>query len=214
MVYILEDDTSILDLVLYALKSQNIEAQGFSCVEDFQDALKNTIPKIVILDIILPNTNGFEVLRLLKQDLKTKNISVLLFTALNSEVDKVKGLDLGADDYITKPFGVMELLARVRVMLRRSEQNKQEIMLDGLKFSHIRHEIYLDGQEIKLTLKEFELIGFLLENPNRAFSREDLMEILWGHSDTLSRALDIHINTLRQKLDLGKKNRDNPWCWI
>ena len=200
MVYILEDDTSILELVLYALKSQNIKAQGFSNVEDFNNAIKKLMPKIVILDIMLPNADGFEILHSLKLDSKTKNISVLLLTALNSEVEKVKGLDLGADDYITKPFGVMELLARVRVMLRRKEQNKQEITLDGLEFSHSKHEARLNGEELKLTLKEFELLGFLLENPNRAFSRDEMMEILWEHSNALSRTLDIHINTLRQKL--------------
>ena len=210
MVYVLEDEDSILELVLYALSSQNIEAQGFSNAEDFTNALQKSLPKLVILDVMLPNTNGFEVLKSLKANPKTKNIPALMLTALSSEMEKVKGLDLGADDYITKPFGVMELLARVRAILRRGEKRgekkKEEMSLDGLELSSLKHEVRINGKELKLTFKEFELLRFLLQNPNRAFEREELMEILWGYSEASSRTLDIHIKTLRQKLgDWGKK---------
>ncbi|MCI7484587.1 MAG: response regulator transcription factor [Helicobacter sp.] len=205
MVYVLEDEKSILELVVYALNSQNILACGFDEVKAFQDALKNEIPKIAILDVMLPNTSGFEVLKSLKSNPKTKNICVLMLTALSDEYEKVKGLDLGADDYITKPFGIMELLARVRVILRRLDTDTPDFTLNGLEFSNTKHEVRINGEKIKLTLKEFELLGFLLKNPNRAFMREEIMHILWGNYESYSRTLDIHIKTLRQKLgDYGQ----------
>ncbi|MCI6217406.1 MAG: response regulator transcription factor [Helicobacter sp.] len=205
MVYVLEDEKSILELVVYALNSQNILACGFDEVKAFQDALKNEIPKIAILDVMLPNTSGFEVLKSLKSNPKTKNICVLMLTALSDEYEKVKGLDLGADDYITKPFGIMELIARVRVILRRLDTDTPDFTLNGLEFSNTKHEVRINGEKIKLTLKEFELLGFLLKNPNRAFMREEIMHILWGNYESYSRTLDIHIKTLRQKLgDYGQ----------
>lgn len=205
MVYVLEDEKSILELVVYALNSQNILARGFDEVKAFQDALKNEIPKIAILDVMLPNTSGFEVLKSLKSNPKTKNICVLMLTALSDEYEKVKGLDLGADDYITKPFGIMELIARVRVILRRLDTDTPDFTLNGLEFSNTKHEVRINGEKIKLTLKEFELLGFLLKNPNRAFMREEIMHILWGNYESYSRTLDIHIKTLRQKLgDYGQ----------
>lgn len=205
MVYVLEDEKSILELVVYALNSQNILACGFDEVKAFQDALKKEIPKIAILDVMLPNTSGFEVLKSLKSNPKTKNICVLMLTALSDEYEKVKGLDLGADDYITKPFGIMELIARVRVILRRLDTDTPDFTLNGLEFSNTKHEVRINGEKIKLTLKEFELLGFLLKNPNRAFMREEIMHILWGNYESYSRTLDIHIKTLRQKLgDYGQ----------
>ena len=205
MVYVLEDEKSILELVVYALNSQNIPACGFDEVKAFEDALKNEIPKIAILDVMLPNTSGFEVLKSLKSHPKTKNICVLMLTALSDEYEKVKGLDLGADDYITKPFGIMELIARVRVILRRLDTDTPDFTLNGLEFSNTKHEVRINGEKIKLTLKEFELLGFLLKNPNRAFMREEIMHILWGNYESYSRTLDIHIKTLRQKLgDYGQ----------
>ncbi|CAM2858758.1 response regulator transcription factor [Helicobacter burdigaliensis] len=201
MVYILEDDSSILELVLYALKTQNIQAKGFNNAQDFFEALKQTLPKVAILDVMLPGIGGFEVLEKLKSSPKTRNIGVLMLTALSSEYEKVKGLDLGADDYITKPFGVMELLARVRVILRRLENKEQEIFLEGLEFSARSHKVVVEGKRVELTLKEFELLGFLLKNIDRAFSRDELFEVLWGYSYTNeSRTLDVHIKTLRHKL--------------
>ncbi|EAL53745.1 response regulator transcription factor [Campylobacter upsaliensis] len=208
MVFVLEDDANILELVLYALKSQNINAQGFLDIESFKKALKTEIPQVLVLDVMLPNASGFEILKELKANANTKNISVLMLTALNHEIDKVKGLDLGADDYITKPFSVMEFIARIRAILRRisQEQNTENIVLDELELSYKTREVKVCDAIIVLTLKEFELLGFLLKNQNRVFSRDDLLEILWGYSYSgESRTIDIHIKTLRQKLGIASR---------
>lgn len=200
MVFVLEDDTSILELVLYALKSQNIEAQGFLDTESFLKALKNTIPQVLVLDVMLPNASGFEILKTIKTNPATQDISVLMLTALNNEFDKVKGLDLGADDYITKPFSVMEFIARVRAILRRNKES-DTICYGILELSYSTRSVKVAGGLVALTLKEFELLGFLLKNKNRAFSRDELLEILWGYSYSgESRTVDIHIKTLRKKL--------------
>ncbi|EPZ5350503.1 response regulator transcription factor [Campylobacter upsaliensis] len=208
MVFVLEDDANILELVLYALKSQNINAQGFLDIESFKKALKAEIPQILVLDVMLPNASGFEILKELKANANTKDISILMLTALNHEIDKVKGLDLGADDYITKPFSVMEFIARIRAILRRTsqEQNAENIVLEELELSYKTREVKVCGVVIVLTLKEFELLGFLLKNQNRVFSRDDLLEILWGYSYSgESRTIDIHIKTLRQKLGIASR---------
>ncbi|KPH50229.1 ArsR family transcriptional regulator [Helicobacter pullorum] len=206
MIYVLEDDNSILELILYALKSQNIEARGFSEPLALQEAIKEEIPQILILDVMLPGISGFEILREIKNSEKTKGIAVLMLSALNSELDKVKGLDCGADDYITKPFGVMEFLARIRALLRRVEAKKDEIIFGELEYSSIKHSVTLRGKKVDLTLKEFEILGLLLKNIQRAFSRDEILEILWGDSyNAESRRVDIHIKTLRQKLgDFGE----------
>lgn len=207
MVWILEDEDSILELVLYALKSQKIEAQGFSNAEAFFKALSKQTPKLVVLDVMLPGMSGFEVLERLKTNPKTQHINVLMLTALSNEYDKVKGLDLGADDYMTKPFGVMELLARIRAMLRRLHKEEEYIHFEGLEFSLPKHSVKIAGTKIELTLKEFELLGFLLKHKERLFSREEILEMVWGYSyTTQSRTLDVHIKTLRQKLgEWGKR---------
>lgn len=206
MIYVLEDDNSILELILYALKSQNIEAKGFSEPLALQEAIKEEIPQILILDVMLPGISGFEILREIKNSEKTKGIAVLMLSALNSELDKVKGLDCGADDYITKPFGVMEFLARIRALLRRVEAKKDEIIFGELEYSSVKHSVTLRGKKVDLTLKEFEILGLLLKNIQRAFSRDEILEILWGDSyNAESRRVDIHIKTLRQKLgDFGE----------
>ncbi|MCI7047142.1 MULTISPECIES: response regulator transcription factor [Helicobacter] len=201
MIYVLEDDNSILELVLYALKSQNLKAKGFSEPLALQEALKQEIPQILILDVMLPCMSGFEILKEIKKNKNTKEIAVLMLSALNGELDKVKGLDFGADDYITKPFGIMELLARIRALLRRKENGKDEIILGDLEYSYSKYSVKLKGKKIVLTLKEFEILGLLLKNIERAFSRDEILEILWGDSfSSESRRVDIHIKTLRQKL--------------
>ena len=145
--------------------------------------------------------SGFEILKEIKKNKNTKEIAVLMLSALNGELDKVKGLDFGADDYITKPFGIMELLARIRALLRRKEKGKAEIILGDLEYSYSKHSVKLKGKKIVLTLKEFEILGLLLKNVERAFSRDEILEILWGDSfSSESRRVDIHIKTLRQKL--------------
>ncbi len=203
MIYILEDDSSILELIIYALKTQNIKSKGFINYDDFLQAIKDKKPEIIILDVMLPGISGFEILDTIKTNPKTKNIPTILLTALNSEYEKVKGLDLGADDYITKPFGVMELLARIRVILRRLDSKDNAIFFDGLEFSYKKHSVSIDNQKIELTLKEFELLGFLIKNPDHTFSRDKLLEEIWGYMYTCeSRTLDMHIKTLRQKLGI------------
>ena len=153
MVFVLEDDANILELVLYALKSQCIEAQGFSSVETFKKALKTKIPQVLVLDVMLPSASGFEILKELKTNSTTQEISILMLTALNNEFDKVKGLDLGADDYITKPFSVMEFIARVRAILRRKqEQNTENITLEELELSYKTREVKVNGTLIMLSL--------------------------------------------------------------
>ncbi|RAX56525.1 DNA-binding response regulator [Helicobacter monodelphidis] len=207
MVYVVEDDHTILGLVLYALKSQNIESEGFMNAEDCLKAIEVKIPQLILLDIMLPKIDGFEMLKKLKSHSKTRHISVILLSALNSEFEIIKGLDLGADDYLTKPFGIMELLARIRVILRRNEHNNDEIIFDGLIFSTQKHCVTLYNQPIELTLKEFELLSLLLKNKEKSFSRDEILELIWGYSYTgESRTVDMHIKTLRQKLgEWGKK---------
>ncbi|MCI5969421.1 response regulator transcription factor [Helicobacter sp.] len=205
MVFVLEDDTNILELVLYALKSQNIQSQGFLDTEAFQEALKTTLPQILVLDVMLPNASGFEILKAIKTNPATRDIPVLMLTALNNEIDKVKGLDLGADDYITKPFSIMEFLARVRAILRRNKE-VNTICYGILELSYTTRSVKVSGEPIALTPKEFELLGFLLKNQNRAFSRDELLEILWGYSYSgENRTIDIHIKTLRKKLGNANK---------
>ena len=203
MVYALEDDGAILELICYALKSQNIPVKGFSQANDFYKALKDEVPSILVLDAMLPDADGFEILKDIKSDIRYKDICVLMLTALSSEIDKVKGLDWGADDYIAKPFGVMEFLARIRVASRRNSKKEQnsDIIFDKLELSYKTHSVKISGQNIELTLKEFELLGFLLQNPNQVFSRDMLLELIWGYSyDKESRTIDMHIKTLRKKL--------------
>ncbi|WP_299549163.1 response regulator transcription factor [uncultured Helicobacter sp.] len=205
MVFVLEDDPNILELVLYALKSQNIQAQGFLEIKTFKEALKTTLPQILVLDVMLPNASGFEILKDIKTNSSTQELPVLMLTALNNEFDKVKGLDLGADDYITKPFSVMEFLARVRAILRRNKES-DTICYGILELSYTTRNVKVSEKSVALTLKEFELLGFLLKNQNRAFSRDELLEILWGYSySSESRTIDIHIKTLRKKLGVAGK---------
>lgn len=201
MVYVLEDDKAILELVCYALQSQNIEAKGFENPLDFENALNKQIPQILVLDVMLPQKSGLEILQNLKENARTKSISVLMLSALGEEMDKVRGLELGACDYMSKPFGVMEFIARIKAILRRLDNKLDSIELDGLELCVNSHKITLDGESIELRLKEFELLSFLLQNLNRAFSREELLEIIWGYSYYKEcRTIDIHIKNLREKL--------------
>lgn len=201
MIYVLEDDESILELILYALKSQNINALGFHHPKEFDEALQSKIPQIVVLDLMLPNKSGFEILKQLKNNPKTKDIAVLILSALNSEMDKVKGLELGADDYMAKPFGVMELIARVKTIRRRIKAEMQKLELNGLEMDLNSYTLKIHDKAINLTLKEFELLKLFLENAQRVFNRNDILELVWGYAYTGgSRTLDIHINTLRTKL--------------
>ena len=203
MIYLLEDDDSIRKLVIYALESQQFEAQGFDRPGPFWDAMEAQIPSLVLLDIMLPDEDGISVLRRLRASGAAAKVPVIMLTAKNSEYDRVEGLDAGADDYISKPFGMMELVARVRAVLRRTDAKgtRTEYRVGQLYVCPDRHEALVDGERVQLTYKEFLLLCLLLENPGRVLTREILMDKVWGlGAERENRTLDVHIRTLRQKL--------------
>ena len=189
--------------MVYALESQGYEAKGFEHPAAFWDALSQTMPELVLLDIMLPDEDGISVLRRLRCDPHTAALPVIMLTAKNTEFDRVEGLDAGADDYISKPFGMMELIARIRAVLRRgSAENHSSLLQYGvLSVSPERHEVLVRGRQISLTYKEFMLLQMLLENRDRVLSREILLDRVWGlGSERENRTLDVHIRTLRAKL--------------
>ncbi len=204
MVYIVEDEASILELILYALNTQNIQAKGFQQPSDFWKAMREEIPKAIVLDIMLPQEDGLSMLRKIRDDAGTRTIPVMMLTALGSEFEKVKGLDCGADDYLAKPFGIMEMLARVRVMLRRTDSkfNSDVITIDEVTICYSKRNVTYNGSPITLTAKEFDILYLLMASPERVFSREELLSHIWGYTyrQGESRTVDIHLNTLRQKL--------------
>ena len=199
MVFILEDDESIAELVAYSLKSQHIDSRIFNEAQSLYEALKSEIPQVLVCDIMLPNENGFSVIKKLRENHKTKNIAIIVLSALNAEYDKINGLDLGADDYLTKPFSALELIARVKALMRRNPVKHSNILRhNGLVVAVDSREVSIDGERVDLTPKEFELLVLLFSNRTRAFSKGDLLENIWGYSNT--RTLDIHISSLRAKL--------------
>ena len=203
MIYLLEDDDSIRKLVIYALESQQFRAEGFSEAESFWEAMARQTPALILLDIMLPGEDGISVLRRLRSDAATANVPVIMMTAKNTEYDRVQGLDAGADDYISKPFGMMELVARVRAVLRRTEprSGSTEYRVGELYVCLDRHEVQIEGEQVQLTYKEFLLLCTLLENRGRVLTRELLMDKVWGlGAERENRTLDVHIRTLRQKL--------------
>lgn len=203
MIYYVEDDTNIRDLVVYTLNQSGFKAQGFENAEEFYAACKKQRPDMVLLDIMLPGDDGLSILKSLKQDRKTAGTPVIMITAKSTEYDKVIGLDSGADDYISKPFGMMELVARVRALQRRTAANNSpNILTSGeLTIDRAKHIVTVAGKRIELTLKEFELLYLLMENKGKAFTREHLLEVIWDYSyDGGTRTVDVHIQTLRQKL--------------
>ena len=211
MVYVVEDDESIRELVVYTLNSQGIEAEGFSMPSDFWETLEKRVPDLILLDIMLPEEDGLSILQKLRKRSDTKQVPIAMLTAKGSEYDTVKGLDSGADDYIPKPFRMMELVSRVKALLRRSgksEGTDTEYTLGNLYVSQKKHQVKVDGEEITLTLKEFEILLLLLSNPGIVFTRAQLLDKIWGYQfDGESRTVDVHIRTLRQKLkDAGLYN--------
>ena len=204
MIYCVEDDSNIRELVVYALKTGGLEAEGFEDAENFYTALKKEKPELVLLDIMLPGEDGMSVLADLKSRNETKNIPVIMLTAKGAEYDKVRGLNQGADDYVTKPFGVMELLARIKAVLRRSgttQEVKHEISAGAIVIDLDRHQVYAGDNEVELTYKEFELLQYLLENRGLVLSREKLLKAIWGYDfEGETRTVDVHIGNLRQKL--------------
>ena len=204
MIYFVEDDNSIRKLVLYSLTSAGMEAEGFARPGEFWSALDRQIPQVVLLDIMLPEEDGISILKRLRASRKTKRLQVILLTAKGSEFDKVVGLDAGADDYLAKPFGMMELMARVRSALRRAEDAAPSVpilSLGELSVDRGRHLVRVAGEDVALTLKEFQLLCLLLERPGTVFTRDQLLSTVWGYDfDGASRTVDVHVRTLRQKL--------------
>ena len=208
MIYYVEDDRSIRELVLYTLKNTGFEAIGFENGESFFSSLKDDdLPQLVMLDIMLPGEDGMDILRKLKSSSVTKNIPVIMVTAKGTEYDKVTGLDCGADDYISKPFGMMELVARIKAVLRRAGKSDS----DGENYEYGKvcldlrsHTVTVDGKPVELTLKEFELLRLLMKNAGAVLTRDMLLETIWGYDfDGETRTVDVHVRTLRQKLGTG-----------
>ena len=208
LIYAVEDDKNILEIEMFALKNSGYQVDGFECARDFYKKLDERQPDLVLLDIMLPDEDGLEIVGKLRRRPETKKLPVIMVTAKTTEIDKVKGLDVGADDYLTKPFGVMELLARVRALLRRTqEETPSAVMtLGDVTLDRESHRVTAGGQEIALTHMEFELLAFLMAHAGKAVTREVLLDDVWGiaySGDT--RTIDVHVRTLRQKLgDSGR----------
>ena len=205
MIYILEDDAGIRKLVLYTLNSQGMKAEGFERPSEFWRAMEERRPDLLLLDIMLPEEDGMEVLRKLRSDTRTAKLPVLMLTAKSTEYDKVQGLDEGADDYITKPFGMMELLARIRTALRHAgkgaAENEERYQIGTLCVVPGQHIVRDGEREVTLTLKEFQLLCLLLRRQGTVLSRDELLNTIWGYDfDGASRTVDVHIRTLRLKL--------------
>lgn len=201
MIYSLEDDDSIRDFVIYTLVSQGMEARGFDRPSAFWAGMEESVPSLVLLDIMLPEEDGMSVLKKLRENPHTRKMPVIMLTAKSTEYDKVMGLDAGADDYIAKPFGMMELLSRIRALLRRTETENGTLRCGILEVDPGQHIVRVRGQETILTQKEFEVLCLLLRNPGQVLSREQLIENVWGYAFTgESRTVDVHVRTLRQKL--------------
>lgn len=202
MIYCVEDDSSIREIEIYTLQSTGFEARGFETAGDFFKALQKEKPELVILDIMLPDMEGTEVLKQLKKDVSTKEIPVILASAKGTEYDTVKGLDTGADDYLAKPFGMMEMVSRVRAVLRRTQKPKSDVLEhNGIRIDHGKHEVTVNGKMIDLTLKEYEVLALLMSRPGIVFTRDQLLSKVWEEEYTTeTRTVDVHIRTLRQKL--------------
>lgn len=203
MIYCVEDERNIRELVVYTLAGSGFEAKGMENGEQLFAALQKQKPELILLDIMLPGEDGMSILKKLKSSDVTGDIPVIMVTAKGSEFDKVLGLDCGADDYIAKPFGMMEFVARVRAVLRRggTKEKKGELCVENLCLQIDRHQVYADGQKVTLTLKEFELLKLLMEHPGMVMTRDQLLGQIWGYDfDGETRTVDVHVRTLRQKL--------------
>jgi len=207
LIYIVEDDPSIREIETMVLKNSNYYVQAFDSAPKFYKKMEEVLPDLILLDIMLPGEDGYSIIRKLRNDLKTKKIPIIMITAKNSEMDMVKGLDDGADDYIKKPFSVMELLSRVRALLRRATVEVDErISVGNIILDNERHLVICDDKNIVLTLKEYELLRYLMLNEDIVLKRESIMRYVWGSDfEGESRTVDMHIKTLRQKLGEGGK---------
>lgn len=205
MIYYVEDDTNIRDLTVYALKQAGFESCGFAAAGEFFAACKRRLPELVLLDIMLPEVDGLEILHMLREDPATKHLPVMMLTAKGTEFDTVSGLDAGADDYLAKPFGMMELVSRVNALMRRAAAPAiaadDEFSCGPLQLVVSSHDVTVDGTSVALTLKEFDLLRTLMQNEGHVLSRRQLLEDVWGMTYVgETRTVDVHIQTLRQKL--------------
>ena len=210
LIYIVEDDASIREIETIALKNSNYMVQAFERASVFYEKMEELLPDLILLDIMLPDEDGYRIVRRLRSNPKTRHIPVMMITAKTTEMDMVKGLDDGADDYIRKPFSVMELLSRVRALLRRTQEKEPEQLLVGkILLDNERHTVVAGERSVELTLKEYELLHYLMRNEDIVLSREAIMLSVWGVDfEGESRTVDMHIKTLRQKLgEQGKQIR-------
>ncbi len=208
MIFCVEDDSGIRDLMIYTLVASGYKAVGFSRAEEFWKEMKNVKPELIFLDIMLPDEDGISILKKLRSNQSTADIPVIMATAKGTEYDKITGLDLGADDYLAKPFGMMEMVSRARAVLRRTSPSKADVINIGeIRIDCSRHKVFRGDEEIILTLKEYDLLKFFSENLGTVFTRDQLLEKIWG-IDFMgeSRTVDVHIGTLRTKMgDCGKR---------
>lgn len=202
LVYIVEDDSSIRELEMYALKNSSFEVRGFEDGMEFFSALENTQPCLILLDIMLPKDDGLQILKKIRESAKYSEIPVILVTAKTGEIDAVKGLDAGADDYIAKPFGVMELVSRVKAVLRRTQRKVKTVLnYKEIELDESRHTVFVGENEIDLTYKEYEILKNLIRNKGIVLTRDRLMDIVWGYDfEQGNRTVDVHIQSLRKKL--------------
>ena len=204
LIYAVEDDKNILEIEMFALKNSGYQVEGFECARDFYKKLEEKQPDLVLLDIMLPEEDGLSILRRLRASPRTEHLPVMMLTARSSEYDKVIGLDGGADDYLTKPFGMMELISRVRALLRRAEfgrERRETLRCGDIECDTTTHTMRACGEELTLTLKEYELLHLMLEHPMQVFTRDRLLSSIWGYEfDGESRTVDVHIRSLRLKL--------------
>ncbi len=202
MIFCVEDDNSIRDLMMYTLKASGFEAQGFESSLPFWAAMKEKLPQLIILDVMLPGEDGLSILKKLRSSPLTSDIPVIMATAKGSEYDRVIGLDSGADDYLSKPFGMMEMVSRTKAVLRRTEPKQTKVLTcGGISLDEVKHTVSVGDKNISLTLKEYELLKLLMENYGQVFTRDTLLGKVWGMDFTgETRTVDVHIGTLRTKL--------------
>ncbi|WP_165211170.1 winged helix-turn-helix domain-containing protein [Streptococcus tangpeifui] len=201
MIYCVEDDDDIRELVVYSLQTAGFDAKGFESSAPFWAALKLQQPQLILLDIMMLDEDGLSILKKLKEKSSTKDIPVIMSTAKGTEFDKVKGLDLGADDYLVKPFGMMEMISRIKAVLRRSQPRISKLKLGAISLDSEQHLVTVDDQRLTLTRKEFDLLELMMRYPKRVFSRQELLDAVWGEQAVLeTRTVDVHIGTLRTKL--------------
>ena len=211
MIYIVEDDASIRELEQYALQTNGYQVQGFEDGRSFWAAVRQSVPDLVILDVMLPDEDGYQILARLREDAATRSVPVLMVTAKSSEIDVVKGLDKGADDYLCKPFGIMEFISRVRAVLRRAQSGAASapaaLRFGPIALDDVTRTVTVEEEPVELTFKEYALLHFFLEHPEEVLARERTMKAVWDTDDLLeSRTIDMHVRTLRQKLGEAGEN--------